>query len=40
MRNNMSGEEFKRALEISIEEANRGEVSHYESLEDLKKAIG
>jgi hypothetical protein len=36
----MSREEFKRALEISIAEADRGEVTHYESLDDLKKAIG
>ena len=36
----MSSEEFKRALEISIEEADRGDVTHYDSLEDLKRAIG
>jgi len=36
----MSSEELTRALEISIAEANRGEVTHYDSLEDLKKAIG
>ena len=33
-------EEFKRALEISIAEADRGEVKHYESLEELIKDIG
>ena len=33
-------EELQRALDISIAEADRGEVIHYESLEDLKKAIG
>ena len=33
-------EEFKRALEISIAEADRGEVTHYESLEDLIREIG
>ena len=32
--------ELKKALDISIAEANRGEVNHYESLEDLKKHIG
>ena len=33
-------EELKRALEVSIKEAERGEVTHYESLEDLKREIG
>mgnify|MGYP003456995109 CR=1 FL=1 len=33
-------EEFKKALEVSIKEAERGEVIHYESLEDLKKELG
>ena len=33
-------EELKRALDISIAEADRGEVIHYDSLEDLIKAIG
>ena len=33
-------EELKRSLEASIEEAERGEVNHYESLEDLKREIG
>ena len=33
-------EELKRSLEVSIEEAERGEVNHYESLDDLKKEIG
>ena len=36
----MSSEEFKRALEISIAEADRGEVTHYESVEELVKALG
>lgn len=35
----MSNEEFKRALEISIAEADRGEVTHYDSVEDLIKAL-
>ena len=33
-------EELRAALEISLKEAERGEVIHYESLEDLKKEIG
>lgn len=33
-------EELKRALEISIAEADRGEVTHYESLEELIREIG
>ena len=33
-------EELKKSLEISIKEAERGEVTHYESLEDLKREIG
>ena len=33
-------EELRQALEVSIREAERGEVNHYESLEDLKRAIG
>ena len=33
-------EELKKSLEVSIKEAERGEVIHYESLEDLKKEIG
>ena len=33
-------EEIKRALDISLEQEARGEVTHYESLEDLIKAIG
>lgn len=33
-------EELKRALEVSIKEAERGEVTHYESLEDLKREVG
>ena len=33
-------EELRKALEISIAEADRGEVTHYESLEDLIKEIG
>ena len=33
-------EELRKALEVSLKEAERGEVSHYESLEDLKKEIG
>ena len=33
-------EELKKSLEISIKEAERGEVTHYESLEDLKKQVG
>lgn len=33
-------EELKKSLEISIKEAERGEVIHYESLEDLKREIG
>ena len=33
-------EELKRSLEVSIEEAERGEVNHYESLDDLEKEIG
>ena len=33
-------EELKRALDISIAEADRGEVTHYESLEELIKDIG
>jgi len=37
--NNMS-EEIKNALDISIAEADRGEVTHYDSLEDLIREIG
>lgn len=33
-------EEIKKSLEVSIKEAERGEVNHYESLEDLKSEIG
>ena len=33
-------EELKRSLEVSIEEAERGEVNHYEALDDLKKERG
>lgn len=33
-------EELKRALDISLEQEARGEVNHYESVEELKKAIG
>ncbi len=33
-------EELRKALEVSIKEAERGEVTHYNSLEDLKKEIG
>lgn len=33
-------EELRAALEISLKEAEQGEVIHYESLEDLKKEIG
>ena len=33
-------EERRKALELSIKEAERGEVIHYESLEDLKREIG
>jgi hypothetical protein len=33
-------EELRTALEVSIKEAERGEVTHYESLADLKKEIG
>ena len=33
-------DELKRALEVSIKEAERGEVTHYESLEDLKREVG
>ena len=33
-------EERRKALELSIQEAERGEVTHYESIEDLKKGIG
>lgn len=33
-------EELKKSLEVSLEEAERGEIIHYESLEDLKKEIG
>lgn len=33
-------EDFKKSLEISVNEAERGEINHYESLEDLKKEIG
>ncbi len=33
-------EEIKKSLEVSIKEAERGEVNHYESLEDLKREIG
>ena len=33
-------EELKRALEISLAEAERGEVTHYESVEELMKALG
>lgn len=33
-------EELKKSLDISLKEAERGEVSHYESLEELKKEIG
>ena len=33
-------EELRKSLEISIQEAERGEISHYESLDDLKREIG
>ena len=33
-------EELRRALDVSIKEAERGEVTHYESLEDLKREVG
>ena len=33
-------EEIKNALDISIAEADRGEVTHYESVEELMKALG
>ena len=33
-------EEIKKSLEVSIKEAERGEINHYESLEDLKREIG
>ena len=33
-------EELRKSLEISIKEAERGEISHYESLEELKREIG
>jgi len=33
-------EELKSALDISIEQEARGEVTQYESVEELKKAIG
>ena len=33
-------EELRKALDVSLKEAERGEVTHYESLEDLKKEIG
>jgi len=33
-------EEFKKSLEISVKEAERGETIHYESLDDLIKEIG
>ena len=31
---------LKKALEISLAEAERGEVTHYESVEELMKALG
>ena len=33
-------EDFKKSLEISVKEAERGEVIHYDSLDDLIKEIG
>ena len=33
-------EDFKKSLDASIQEAERGEVFHYESLDDLKREIG
>ena len=33
-------EDLKKSLEVSLNEAERGEVAHYESLEDLKREIG
>ncbi len=36
----MSEEEFKKALDISLEQEARGEVTHYESVEELMKALG
>ena len=33
-------EELQRALEISLEQEARGEVTHYDSLEDLIREIG
>ena len=33
-------DEFRESLDASIQEAERGEVFHYESLEDLKREIG
>ena len=36
---NMS-DELRKALEISLEQEARGEVTHYESVEELMKALG
>ena len=36
----MNSEDFKKALNLSIAEANRGDVTHYESVEELMKALG
>ena len=33
-------EDFKKALEASLKEAERGEIIHYESLDDLIREIG
>ena len=33
-------EDFKTSLEVSVKEAERGEINHYESLDDLIKEIG
>lgn len=33
-------EELRTALEISLKEAERGEVSHYNSLEELIQELG
>ena len=33
-------EELRKSLEASVEEAERGETTHYESLEDLIKEVG
>lgn len=33
-------EELRKSLEKSLQEAERGEISRYESLEDLKKEVG